>query len=377
MSWLLRTGAYACVGLKTLVHPPAGTGSLALAVAAYALCGVALLVWGLTDVTGDAAAGHAPRLRLLLGAAAVLAGCASALPHAGSLIGLALLFVMQLGTEASLPVGWAAAGCTVAAVETGVLVSGAGRGIALGYPLLVVTVLIASHNRRAWRLRAEQSADLLAQAELLRAEQRRVAVLDERTRIAREIHDVLAHSLGALSIQIQAASAVLTDHQDIDRAVTVLAGARRLTADGLTETRRAVHALRSSLAPLDEELAKAADTHRQRHGVPVRLTVEGEPFPLPADQALPLFRTAQEALTNAAKHAPTQPVEVILTYEDDHVTLTLDNPLTQRAGDRPQFATVDGGYGLTGMRERLLLLGGTLDAGARDGRWRVCAEVPR
>ncbi|WP_208652875.1 sensor histidine kinase, partial [Streptomyces rhizosphaericus] len=214
---------------------------------------------------------------------------------------------------------------------------------------------------------------------LLRAEQRRVAVLDERARIAREIHDVLAHSLGALSIQIQAASALLTDHRDVDRAVTVLDGARRLTADGLAETRRAVHALRSDLAPLDEELATMADTHRQRHGVPVRLRVEGEPSPLPADQALPLFRTAQEALTNAAKHAPAQPVEVALTYEDEHVTLTVDNPLGAPPSPRraPAFATVDGGYGLTGMRERLLLLGGTLDAGVRDGQWRVRAEVPR
>ncbi|SEE87286.1 sensor histidine kinase [Streptomyces sp. Ag109_O5-10] len=376
VSWLLRTGAYVFIGLKTFTHPPAGTATLVSAAAAYVLSSLALLLWGLTEARGDEAADRSLML-LLLGAAAVLAGYASAAPHAESLIGLSLAFVMQLGTQASLAVGWATAGCTVAAVETGVLANGAGREIALGYPVLVAAVLIASHNRRAWRVRAEQSATLLAQTELLRAEQRQVAVLDERTRIAREIHDVLAHSLGALSIQIQAAEVLLTDHQDIDRAVTVLAGARRLTADGLTETRRAVHALRSSLAPLDEELATLANTHRQRHGVPVRLTVEGAPFALSADQALPLLRTAQEALTNAAKHASAQPVEITLTYEDDHVTLAVDNPLAQRDSQRPEFATLNGGYGLTGMRERLLLLGGTLDAAARDGRWRVCAEVPR
>ncbi|MFE2180514.1 sensor histidine kinase [Streptomyces sp. NPDC059455] len=382
VSWLMRAGAYAFIGLHTFTGPPAGAGAVTLAVVTYALGGLALLLWELTHTLGDEAARRAPRMRMrvLLGVAAALSGYASAFPHAGALIALSLMAVMQLGTELSLPVGWAVAGCTVVALETGVLVAGASRGFALGYPMLVVLVLVASHNRRAYRIRAEQSAAMLAQSELLRAEQRRVAVLDERTRIAREIHDVLAHSLGALSIQIQAASALLTDHRDIDRAVTVLDGARRLTVDGLAETRRAVHALRSDLAPLDEELATMADTHRQRHGVPVRLRVEGEPSPLPADQALPLFRTAQEALTNAAKHAPAQPVEVTLTYEDEHVTLTVGNPLDApppSPRQPPAFATVDGGYGLTGMRERLLLLGGTLDAGVRDGQWRVRAEVPR
>ncbi|OPF81799.1 two-component sensor histidine kinase [Streptomyces antioxidans] len=409
VSWLMRVGAYVFIGLHTFTEPPAGPGAVAQAVVAYALGGLALLLWEVTHALGDEAARRAPRsvarrgtqprirTRVLLGVAAALSGYASAFPHTGALIGLSLMAVMHLGTELSLPVGWAVAGCTVVALETGVLVAGAGRGLALGYPMLVALVLVASHNRRAYRVRAEQSAAMLAQSELLRAEQRRVAVLDERARIAREIHDVLAHSLGALSIQIQAASALLTDHRDIDRAVTVLDGARRLTADGLAETRRAVHALRSDLAPLDEELATMADTHRQRHGVPVRLRVEGEPSPLPADQALPLVRTAQEALTNAAKHAPAQPVEVTLTYEDEHVTLTVDNPLTADgpiADDNPladdsppgtppsprrapAFATVDGGYGLTGMRERLLLRGGTLDAGVRDGQWRVRAGVPR
>ncbi len=379
VSWLMRAGAYVFIGLHTFTDPPAGAGAVTLAIVTYALGGLALLWWELTHALGDEAARRAPRMRILLGAAAALSGYASAFPHAGALIGLSLIAVMHLGTELSLPLGWAVAGCTVVALETGVLVAGASRGFAVGYPMLVALVLVAGHNRRAYRIRAEQSAAMLAQSELLRAEQRRVAVLDERARIAREIHDVLAHSLGALSIQIQAASALLTDHRDVDRAVTVLDGARRLTADGLAETRRAVHALRSDLAPLDEELATMADTHRQRHGVPVRLRVEGEPSPLPADQALPLFRTAQEALANAAKHAPAQPVEVALAYEDEHVTLTVDNPLGAPPSPRraPAFATVDGGYGLTGMRERLLLLGGTLDAGVRDGQWRVRAEVPR
>ncbi|MCH0562980.1 MULTISPECIES: sensor histidine kinase [unclassified Streptomyces] len=381
VSWLLRAGAYVFIGLKTYTHAPALSPAVTVGVVGYVLSGLAMLLWWRTgspvDDLGAQRARRPPWLTTLLGTAAVVCGYASVFPNADALVGLSLIFVADLCVESTIAVGWTVAGCTVTAVEAGVLAAGASRATALGYPVLVAMALIVSHNRRAYRIRAEQSAALLAQTELLRAEQRRTAVLDERTRIAREIHDVLAHSLGALSIQIQAAGALLANHQDIDRAVTLLTEARRLTADGLAETRRAVHALRSDVAPLDVELAAAADTHRQRHGVLVRLTVEGEPAPLSPDQTLPLFRTAREALTNAAKHAPAQPVAVTLTYEDDHVALTVDNPLSRRTDGEPRFATVDGGYGLTGMRERLLLLGGTLDAGVRDGQWRVRAEVPR
>jgi signal transduction histidine kinase len=249
----------------------------------------------------------------------------------------------------------------------------------VGYPLLLVIGLLMGHNRRAYRLRAEQSAAMVVQLERLRAEQRRADVLDERTRIAREIHDVLAHSLGALGIQIQAARALLTDHGDVDRAVGVLTVAQRIASDGLGETRRAVHALRTDSLPLDDELAAMAATHRQQHGTAVELTVEGSPVPLPSEQTLCLVRTAQESLTNAAKHAPRQPVTLRIRHEDDDVTLAVGNALDEdRATEGgPAFATVDGGYGLTGMRERLLLVGGTLTAGPADGGWVVTARVPR
>ena len=163
-------------------------------------------------------------------------------------------------------------------------------------------------------MQAEQSAALLEQYERVRAEQRRADVLDERTRIAREIHDVLAHSLGALGIQIQAARAVLTDHGDIDRAVEALSTAQRMAADGLTETRRAVHALRVDTLPLGDELAAAVQTHRQRYQVPVAFETAGAARPLPPDASLALLRTVQEALVNAAKHAPGEPIAVRLDY---------------------------------------------------------------
>ncbi len=254
-------------------------------------------------------------------------------------------------------------------------ITGASFGTLAGDPLLIVVCLMLGLSRRSYRVQAEQAAALLAQHERLRAEQRRGDVLDERTRIAREIHDVLAHSLGALGIQIQAAKAILTDHGDVDRAVEALTTAQRMAADGLTETRRAVHALRVDTLPLGEELAAVTDTHRQRYHVPVTLQTSGAARTLPPEATLALLRTAQEAMVNAAKHAPGQPVAVRLDYGAADVRLSVVNGLNG-ADVSVRRPGQTGGYGLTGMRERLALLNGTLRAGPRDNDWTVTAELP-
>ena len=236
--------------------------------------------------------------------------------------------------------------------------------------------LLVGRNRGAYRIQAEQSAALLAQRERLQTEQRRADLLDERTRIAREIHDVLAHSLGALGIQIQAARSVLTDRADIDRASELLTAAQRMAAEGLAETRRAVHALRTDTLPLNEELARVTDTYGQRYRVAVSFGTDGEPRPLPPDATVALLRIAQEALVNAAKHAAGQEVTVRLDYGDAGVRLTVSNPLVPGRETLPPLSTVNGGYGLTGMRERLRMINGTLEAGRRDGQWIVTARLP-
>jgi signal transduction histidine kinase len=263
-------------------------------------------------------------------------------------------------------------------LEIGGLAFGEGVGTLLGYPLLLAVALLVGRNREAFRVQAEQSAALLAQHQALRAEQRRADVLDERARIAREIHDVLAHSLGALGIQIQAARAVLTDHADIDRALATLATAQRMASDGLAETRSAVLALRTDTLPLPEELARAAAEHTESHRAAVDFEAFGEPRPVPADATVALLRTARESLVNAAKHAQGQPVRLRLDYRADGVRLTVANALggTSPANQGPVLRTIDGGYGLTGMRERLRLLRGTLDAGVRGDDWIVVADLP-
>jgi len=309
---------------------------------------------------------------------AAASGFASMGTHGGPLIGLAFMAAIGAGAGSSLLTGCVTTAIALVGVETGALVTGASATSALGFPLLLIVAFVSGRNRAAYRRQAEQSAALVTQMEQLRAEQRRAAVLDERTRIAREIHDVLAHSLGALGIQLQAVGALLAGQDDTGRALSLLDQAQRIAKDGLVETRRAVHALRSDSTGLDEQLAALVDRHRIQHQASVRFGIDGQPRPLPPEATVALIRTAQEALVNAAKHAPFQPVNVGLQYGQDGVQMIISNPLPSGSpGPGIAFTTVNGGYGLRGMRERLLLINGSLTAASGDGRWIVTAQVPR
>jgi signal transduction histidine kinase len=274
----------------------------------------------------------------------------------------------------------------VAAAEVGGVVFNGGAGTFLGFPLVLAVGVLMGRTRASLRVQAEQARKLLAQHEQLRAEQRRADVLEERTRIAREIHDVLAHSLGALGIQIQTVRALLTVHNDPVHALEALAAAQRMASDGLNETRRAVHALRADALPLHDEVARATAETAARHQVTADFRTSGTPVPLPPNAVLALLRVAQESLVNAVKHAPGTRIDVSLDYQGDRVRLAIANPLPDSgpvpAADEPPgsnpepLRTLDSGYGLAGMRERLLLLRGSLEAGPRDGQWLVTAELP-
>ena len=310
--WLIRFTGFALIGILALINPPHSPAQRAVQIAAFPVIGLALLAWLLVE--------RFPRYRtwglpIALGVMAAAAGLAAVTSGGGqSLVAFAAVAAMAAGTDTELPTAIAVAVAGILPIWIVGPITGSAVGTLAGYPLLIVACLSLGRNRRSYRVQAEQAAALLEQYERLRAEQRRADVLDERTRIAREIHDVLAHSLGALGIQIQAAKAMLTDHREVERAVEVLATAQRMAADGLTETRRAVHALRVDTLPLGEELAGVADTHRQRYHVPVTFETAGTPRPLPPDASLALLRTVQEALVNAAKHAPGQQVAVRLDY---------------------------------------------------------------
>ena len=377
---LVRALGFVWLGLLAfLIAPPSAPYAMPVQIACYAVLGLALLAWTVLEASPAAAARYpAWALPVARGVIAFASGFAAGAGGGGSaMVVFAFVAAMAAGVNSDLAAAVAVTAAGILAIEVSGLAFGQSYGTLLGLPAIVLAGLVIGRNWGAYRVQAEQAAALLAQREQLQAEQRRADLLDERARIAREIHDVLAHSLGALGIQIQAARSVL--HKDADQASDLLAAAQQMAAEGLVETRRAVQALRTDTLPLDEELALITDTHAQRYHVPVSYDTGGVLAALPPDVTLALLRIAQEALVNAAKHAAGQPVAVRLDYGDADVRLTVRNDLPPGADTRQpaDVSTVNGGYGLTGMHERLRLLNGTLEAGRRDGRWIVTAELPR
>ncbi len=214
----------------------------------------------------------------------------------------------------------------------------------------------------------QQNAQLYADAQRAREEE---SVLAERARIAREIHDVLAHALAALSLQLELADALL-ERGRTDEARVPVRRAGSLAREGLAETRRAIGALRGEALPLPALLDALVSGYRDDLSAPARLTVDGPPRDLDPDTGLTLYRTAQEALTNVRKHAPGAPVSVALTYEPSAVALTVHSGQS----DRPPTDHLSSGYGLTGLRERAELVGGQLRAGPDGDGWLVGVRIP-
>jgi len=374
----VRATLLVIVGVLTFRQPWPGAGNISVVIQAFAAATVQLVLWAPADLSASVRLPYACLLPFALGVVTVTCSMAAATPTGGELEVQAFIAAMMAGSETSLAAGLIVVGAGALACEVMGLL-GATASATLEHPALLLVAWILGRNLRTHQMQAEQSAALLAKADQLREEQAKVAALDERARIAREIHDVLAHSLGALGLHIQAAQAVLTRQHDEAQAVELLGQARRMATDGLNETRRAVHALRGETRPLPDGLAELSADHQRRHGARVTFEVSGEPRPLPPDAALALTRTTQEALVNAAKHAPHQPVGIRLDYAGAHTSLAVTNHLGEDAlsGHGPELATVNGGYGLAGMHERLLLVKGTLSAGQNGSDWVVMAKVPR
>jgi signal transduction histidine kinase len=356
-----------------------GPAGLAAQITALAISVVLQAWWVPASRIASLRVRYASLLPYGLAAMIIACGVASATRAGGVFNVLGSLAAFSAASDTGPAAGYAVTGLGIAATEVTGIATAAGAEAMIKYPLVLAIGMAIGRNLSASRIQAEQSAVLLAQAGRLREEQSQVAALDERARIAREIHDVLAHSLGALGLQIQVARAILTQRHDEQEADEILAQAQRMADEGLTETRRAIQALRGQMLPLPEELAELCTDHELCHGTSVSFTVGGEPRPLPADAQVAITRTAQEALVNAAKHAMGQLVEISLDYSGGGTALTVRNHLDDGAtkGRGARFATANGGYGLAGMRERILLLDGTLAAGTDGSDWVVTATVPR
>jgi signal transduction histidine kinase len=213
------------------------------------------------------------------------------------------------------------------------------------------------------------------QAEREREVQARLAVADERVRIARELHDIVAHSVSVMTVQAAGVRSLLAPDQERQReALKVIEETGR---EALAEMRRLVGVLRRpeegpTLAPQPSlEHVEKLVSHARESGLPVKLRVEGEPVQLPAGVDLTAYRLVQEGLTNAIKHARAENAEVVVRYGDGRVELTVSD---DGHGDG---AGVKGGNGLVGMRERVSVYGGKLDAGPRPGGgFRLHATLP-
>lgn len=218
--------------------------------------------------------------------------------------------------------------------------------------------------------RTAESERLVVELRESRQAQVRAATLAERQRLAREMHDVLAHSLSGLVLQLEGARLLAAADPADPRLAGTLDRAHRLAQAGLGEARQAIGTLRDEELPGPERLPALAGEFERDTGIRCDCVVSGEQVELPAEIRLTVYRVAQEALTNVRKHAEPVRVEVRLGYGPGVVVLTVEDfGVPAGAGDGQ-------GYGVTGMRERAELAGGTLAAGPTGTGFRVALRVP-
>ncbi len=239
-------------------------------------------------------------------------------------------------------------------------------GLTAAAPVLVG---MNSRTQRAAMRSAIEAAESATRATEAEA---RSAVLAERGRIARDVHDVLAHSLAGVNMQLELVDALL-EAGELERGRDANAKAHSLVKESLRQAQWTVHALREDALPLLESLQRLLESSGQAEA----LTVHGPVRPVPAKIGQNVLRIVQEALTNAARHAPGASVQVELDYRADEIALWVRNA----AAVKPAIVDVGSGMGLIGMRERVALLGGTITVGPVTegpcaGGWEVAAVIP-
>ena len=275
-----------------------------------------------------------------------------------------------------LPLALPIAAATTAALGLTLALAGDGAAAVVAATLLCALLFLVAWFVKQAREGQAQSELLLAQLEDAREAQTAAAALEERSRIAGELHDVLAHSLSAAAIQLQGAR-VLAEHEHADEKVSeAIERASGLVKDGLADARSAVGALRGDPLPGVTQLEGLTAGFRSHLGAPVSFHVEGVEQPVSADAGLALYRGAQEALTNAARYAPGAAASVTLRYGQTTASLTVENTSAASEAAEAELTDVGGGRGLLGMRERIERLGGTMRAGPTQDGWRVELEVP-
>jgi signal transduction histidine kinase len=275
-------------------------------------------------------------------------------------------------------------GAITAALAPAIMIGAAPHAAqnALGAALLYVLLTVIGQFLRRGRQSQDRTELLMAQLQDAREAEAAAAALAERTRIAGELHDVLAHSLSALAIQLQGARKLAGREQVSDGLHATIERSAELAKAGLADARQAVGALRGERLPALDQLATLVEDFRRDTGSPATLRIDGTSRPLPAEASLALFRGAQEALTNITRYAAGATTAVTVNYQAGRTVLTVEDRLPGTGADpatEPRaglLADVGGGHGLAAMRERTQRLGGAARAGPTAGGWLVELEVP-
>ena len=352
-------------------HPPSGSGRGLLIGVLFAVCVVAWLTWVARPIPER---GVTPEVGVLAVAGGVLCG-ASPNSAASAFVFVA---VIAAGVRTELPRAFIVVGIGILALAVSTLIyDGSAVGL-LAYSLGFAAATLAGANARQAASKAEQAELLLAQTQRSHEEQLRAARLQESTRIAREIHDLLAHALAGLTIQLEATSSLLDQGADRAAIKERVERAHALAREGLRETRRAVGALRGDAVAAWAGIEGLVEEYRAADGT-VELTIDGDAARLAGPVGEAVLRVVQESLTNARKHAPGASVSVTLHAGDPAdraVVLVVEDRPNGTAQAPSSLAATGGGYGVQGMRERAQSLGGTLTAGAHGDGWRVELRVP-
>jgi signal transduction histidine kinase len=418
LGWVL-IAIVVTVGLNS--RPAPGLTGARLAVS------VALVVYAVAVATTVVGAwvrrGHAIHLALI----GVIGGCGVALaalqPHGPAEVAASMavwIAAIRLPLLAGLAVGGV---ITAALAVTIALTEQPAAQPALYAVLLCLLLAVTGQFIRRSRESQDRTELLMAQLQDAREAEAAAAALAERSRIAGELHDVLAHALSGLAIQLQGARKLAERESASAGLRGALERSAELAREGLADARQAVGALRGDRLPTVDQVGTLVEDFQRDTGAEATLRIDGTPRSLPADASLALFRGAQEALTNIARYAPSTTVSVTVRYDPGHTVLVVEDRRcpsvppgaegaavgatggsgasagvieadtgmaggdagTARASgadaeaaeaDRTLLAEAGGGHGLTAMRERTVRAGGAARAGPTADGWLVELEVP-
>jgi len=321
--------------------------------------------------------GSAMRAAVIATMGAAGAALVALQPQGGSgLAGGAAVWMALVGLP--LPLGLPLGAGMAVVLDATAALSGSSSGALLANSLQLALLGLIGYFMKQARESQARTELLLAQLEDAREGQLRAATIEERSRIASELHDVLAHSLSGAAIQLQAARK-LAEHEQVTPTIrSAIDRAGGLVRDGLASARQAVGALRGDEMPGITQLESLLTSFRDDLHVDATLSVEGRPRSLGADASLALYRCAQEALTNVARYAPGATTAVVLRYGPDDASLSVEDWIPPASGSpvADGLASVGGGRGLAGLGERLDRIGGSMNAGATETGWRVEVVVP-